>query len=157
MIDRETGIVTFRLTRSAVLSAGVLLACASAQAQDGVAAFYGGRTIPIIIGYPPGGSYDIYARLAAAHMGKYIPGRPTFIVQNKPGGIGVMRSFYETAPKDGSTVGIFPETIAIVQLTHPEIGKWRVQDLSYIGSFANVNAVFMVRKGAPATTVQELK
>jgi tripartite-type tricarboxylate transporter receptor subunit TctC len=157
MIDRETGIVTFRLPRSAVLSAGVLLACASAQAQDGVAAFYGGRTIPIVIGYPPGGSYDIYARLAAAHMGKYIPGRPTFIVQNKPGGIGVMRSFYETAPKDGSTVGIFPETIAIVQLTHPEIGRWHVQDLSYIGSFANVNAVFMVRKGAPATTVQELK
>jgi hypothetical protein len=103
------------------------------------------RTIPIIIGYPPGGSYDIYARLAAAHMGKYISGHPGLIVQNKPGGIGVMRSFYETAPKDGSTIGIFPETIAIVQLTHPEIGKWSVQNLSYIGSLANVNAVFMVR------------
>src|SRR4029077_10577609 len=62
-----------------------------------------------------------------------------------------------TAPKDGSTIGIFPETIAIVQLTRPEIGKWKAQELSYIGSFANVNAVFMVRKGAPATTVEELK
>jgi tripartite-type tricarboxylate transporter receptor subunit TctC len=133
------------------------LACASAHGQDGVAAFYGGRTIPIVIGYPPGGSYDIYSRLAAAHMGKYIPGHPSFIVQNKPGGIGVMRSFYETAPKDGSTIGIFPETIAIVQLTQPDIGKWNVRDLSYVGSFANVNAVFMVRKGAPATTVEELK
>jgi tripartite-type tricarboxylate transporter receptor subunit TctC len=157
MINRGTGNVTFRMLRTAVLSAGALLACASAQAQDSVAAFYGGRTIPIVIGYPPGGSYDLYARLAAAHMGKYIPGRPNFIVQNKPGGIGVMRSFYETALKDGSTIGIFPETIAIVQLTHPEIGKWNVQNLSYIGSLANVNAVFMVRKGAPATTVEELK
>ena len=157
MIDRVTAPATFRWPRSALLSAGVLLACAGAHAQDSVAAFYRGRTIPIIIGYPPGGSYDIYARLAAAHMGKYIPGHPNLIVQNKPGGIGVMRSFYETAPKDGSTIGIFPETIAIVQLTHPEIGKWRAQDLSYVGSFANVNAVFMVRKGAPATTVQELK
>jgi tripartite-type tricarboxylate transporter receptor subunit TctC len=147
----------WRLLSGAVLAAGALLACASARAQDGAAAFYGGRTVPIIIGYPPGGSYDIYARLAAAHMGKYIPGHPNLIVQNKPGGIGVMRSFYETAPKDGSTFGIFPETIAIVQLTHPEIGKWNVQNLSYLGSFANVNAVFMVRKGAPATTVQELK
>jgi tripartite-type tricarboxylate transporter receptor subunit TctC len=91
---RETASLTSRLLVGTVLSAAVLLACASAQAQDSVAAFYGGRTIPIIIGYPPGGSYDIYARLAAAHMGKYVPGRPSFIVQNKPGGIGVMRSFY---------------------------------------------------------------
>jgi hypothetical protein len=67
-------------------------------------------------------------------MDQYIPGRPNFIVQNKPGGIGVMRSFYETAPKDGSTIGIFPETIAIVQLTHPEIGEWNMRELSYIGS-----------------------
>ncbi len=157
MIDRKTGQWVLRLPSAAVLSAGVVLGCAYAQAQDGVAGFYGGRTLPIVIGYPPGGSYDIYARLAAAHLGKYIPGRPGVIVQNKPGGIGMMRSFYETAPKDGSTIGIFPETIAIVQLTHPEIGKWNARDLSYIGSFANVNAVFMVRKGAPATTVEELK
>ena len=140
-----------------MLSAGVILACGPAQAQDSVAAFYGGRTIPIIIGFPPGGSYDVYARLAAAHLGKYIPGHPTFIVQNKPGGFGVMMSFYQAAPKDGSAIGIFPETIAILQLTHPEIGKWNVRNLSYIGSLANVNAVFMVRKGAPATTVEALK
>jgi tripartite-type tricarboxylate transporter receptor subunit TctC len=156
-INREPGNWSLRLLRKAVLSVGALLACASAQAQDGVAAFYSGRTISITIAYPPGGSYDIYSRLTAAHMGKYLPGRPTFVVQNKPGGIGVLRSFYDTAPRDGSTIGIFPETIAIFQLTRPEIGKWKVQDLSYIGSFADVNAVFMVRKGAPATTVEELK
>jgi len=142
---------------SGALAAGLLLGLAGAQAQDAVAAFYRGRTISITIGYPPGGSYDSYSRLAAANMGKYIPGRPSFVVQNKPGGIGVMRSFYETAPRDGATIGIFPETIGIVQLTQPEIGKWNVRDLSYIGSFANVNAVFMVRKGAPATTIEELK
>jgi tripartite-type tricarboxylate transporter receptor subunit TctC len=157
MINREIRNWTFCLLSNAVLSAGALLACASAQAQDSVAAFYSGRTISINIGFPPGGSYDIYSRLAATHMGKYVPGSPKFIVQNKPGGIGVLRSFYEVSPKDGSTIGIFPETIAIVQLTQPEIGKRKVQELSYIGSFANVNAVFMVRKGAPATTVEELK
>ena len=157
MVHRLIGIRTFRLLRNAALAAGLCLAHGSVQAQDSVAAFYKGKTISINIGFPPGGSYDIYARLAAAHMSKHIPGEPKFIVQNKPGGIGVLRSFYDIAPRDGSTIGIFPETIAIVQLTHPEIGKWKVQDLSYIGSFANVNAVFMVRKGAPATTVEELK
>ena len=98
-----------------------------------------------------------YSRLAATYLGKYVPGDPRFIVQSKPGGIGVLRSFCDIAPRDGSTIGIFPETIAIVQLTQPDIGKWKVQELSYIGSFANVNAVFMVRKGAPASTVEELK
>src|SRR6266571_252299 len=157
MIRQATKRWASHLLRNAMLPALVLLACASAQAQDRVAAFYNGRTISITIAYPPGGSYDIYSRLAAAHMSKYIPGRPNFIVQNKPGGIGVLRSFSEAAPKDGSMIGIFPETIAIVQLTQPEIGKWKVQELNYIGSFANVNAVMMVRKGAPATTVEELK
>lgn len=156
-INRKTGDAALAWLRTAAVSAAALLACAVAQAQDRVGAFYRGRTVSIVIAYPPGGSYDIYARLAAAHLGKYIPGHPTLIVQNKPGGIGVMRSFYETAPKDGSTIGIFPETIGIDQLTHPEIAKWKVQDLSYIGSFANVNAVFMVRKGAPATTVEALR
>src|SRR5215510_11761032 len=107
MIRRETGRLTFRLLMKAALPVGALLTCVSAQAQDRVAAFYSGRTISITIAYPPGGSYDIYSRLAAAHMGKYIPGRPNFIVQNKPGGIGVLRSFYEAAPKDGSMIGIF--------------------------------------------------
>ena len=157
MIHHEIGNGVFRLLRTAALSAAALLACTCAQAQDSVAAFYRGRTISLTIAYPPGGSYDIYSRLAAAHMGKYIPGRPNFVVQNKPGGIGVMRSFYETAPKDGSTIGIFPETIAIIQLTQPDIGKWKVQDMSYIGSFANVNTALMLRKGAPATTVAELQ
>jgi len=146
----------FRKSGYALLAA-LALSCAAARAQDNVAAFYKGRTIQIVIAYPPGGSYDGYSRLASAHLGQYIPGHPSLIVQNKPGGIGVMRSFYETAPRDGTTIGIFPETIGIVQLTHPDIGKWNVRDLAYIGSFANVNAVFMVRKGAPATTIEELK
>lgn len=147
---------SFALPASAILVAA-LLACASAQAQDAVADFYRGKTISITIGFPPGGSYDVYSRLVATHMGKHIPGHPRFIVQNKPGNIAVVKSFYETAPTDGSTIGIFPETIAIVQLTQPQIGKWNVKELSYIGSFANVNAVFLVRKGAPAATLEEMK
>ena len=108
MLDAETKNWLFRLSRIALLAAGALLTCASAHAQDSVATFYRGRTITITIGFPPGGSYDVYSRLAATHMGKHIPGRPNFIVQNKPGGIGVLRSFYETAPKDGSAIGLFP-------------------------------------------------
>jgi tripartite-type tricarboxylate transporter receptor subunit TctC len=136
----------------------LLLACAPLRAQGTVESFYKGRTITITIGFPPAGSYDLYARLVAAHMGKYIAGHPNFIVQNRSsGGIAALRAFYENAPKDGATIGIFPETVAIVQLTHPDLGAWKVQELSYIGSLANVNAVFLLRKGAPAQTIDALK
>ena len=55
-------------------------------AQDeAVAAFYGGKTITILVGSDSGGGYDLNARLLARYMGKYIPGHPQFIVQNRPG------------------------------------------------------------------------
>ncbi|MDB5509348.1 MAG: hypothetical protein JWL93_1817 [Hyphomicrobiales bacterium] len=131
----------------------------SADAEAAVESFYKGKTLVILIGHPPGGSYDLYARLAAAHMPKYIPGKPNIIVQSKPGGSGVVgvAFFYTNAPKDGAMMGLFPETIAHTQLTDPAIGKWNVQDFAYIGSFANVNAVFMMRKGSPAQTLEDLR
>jgi tripartite-type tricarboxylate transporter receptor subunit TctC len=133
------------------------LAGAPARAQS-VEAFYKGRTVDILIGFPPGGSYDNFARLTAAHMGKYIPGNPSFVIKNRPtAGPGVVRSIVETAPRDGSLISILPETIAIIQLTQPNIGKWDVREFRYIGSFSNINAAFMLRKGAPAQTIEELR
>src|SRR4051794_9407064 len=134
------------------------LGSAPLMAQSGVAAFYKGRMIEILIGFPPGGSYDHFARLTAAHMGKYIPGNPSFVIKNRPAaGPGVVRSLVETAPRDGSLISILPETVAIIQLTQPSVGKWDVRDFRYIGSFSNVNAAFMLRRGAPAQTIEELK
>ena len=148
--------------RSATAGLGSMLLCAvlaaPVKAQNAVEAFYKGRQISILISFPPGGSYDTYARLTAQFMGKHIPGNPSFIVQNRPaGGPGALRQFVEQAARDGSIIGIYPETIAIIQLTQPDIGKWDVREMRYIGSFTNVNAVFMLRKGAPAQTLEELK
>ena len=51
-------------------------------AQD---SFYQGKTVRIIVGASAGGGYDTYSRTIARHMGKYIPGNPTFVVENMPG------------------------------------------------------------------------
>jgi tripartite-type tricarboxylate transporter receptor subunit TctC len=129
---------------------------ASAQSPE---QFYKGKTIRIMLGHPPGGSYDLYARLAADFMGKDIPGNPTIIVEHRPGGGGVVATqfFYHQAPKDGTVMGLFPETIAHTQILEPDVGKWKVQEMSYIGSFAPVNPAFVVRKGAPATTPEDMR
>jgi tripartite-type tricarboxylate transporter receptor subunit TctC len=52
---------------------------------DAQAPFYQGKTIRIIVGTPPGNLYDLWARLIVDHLGKHIPGNPSFVVQNMPG------------------------------------------------------------------------
>ena len=153
--------------RSASISVtALLLICACLQfasiahsEPNAVAEFYKGKTITILIGFPTGSSYDIYARLAASNLGRFIPGQPSIMVQSRPGGsgVGAVVYFSANAPKDGTMLGIFPETIAISELTEPRLGKWDVRNFTYIGSFANSNGVFLVRKGAPAATVEQMR
>ncbi len=116
--------------------------------------FYKGKTITIVLGHPPGGSYDLYARLAADHMRRFIPGNPNIIVQHRPGGGGVaaVRWFYVQAARDGTAMGLFTETIGHTQLLTPEQGQWKVEEMTYVGTFTPSNAAFVIRKGAPAIT-----
>jgi tripartite-type tricarboxylate transporter receptor subunit TctC len=141
----------------AAFSVTALLGVAPARA-DAIADFFKGQELTILIGHPPGGSYDLYAQLAAAHIGKYIPGNPTVIVQSMPGGAGSRAGafFSVKAPKDGSMMALFPETIAYVQLMDPAQGRWDVKKMRYVGSMAPVNTAFMIRKGSPAKTAEEL-
>ncbi|MDB5651977.1 MAG: hypothetical protein JWL62_3497, partial [Hyphomicrobiales bacterium] len=75
-----------RLRIRYILGAFLAVSCTSGAAMaDDVAGFYTGRTMEMVVGYPPGGSNDLYARLVAAHLGKHIPGHPRIIVQNMPG------------------------------------------------------------------------
>jgi tripartite-type tricarboxylate transporter receptor subunit TctC len=142
---------------SAAACAADCLAVQPAAAQT-VEAFYKSHELTILIGHPPGGSYDLYAQLAAAHIAKYIPGKPTVIVQSMPGGAGSKATsyFYARAPKDGSMISLFPETIAYVQLMDPAQGRWDVTKMNYIGSFAPVNTAFMIHKGSKLTSPQDL-
>ncbi len=141
-----------------VIGVTLLAASTAAGAADPVEDFYKGRDVTILIGHPPGGSYDLYAQLAASHIAKYIPGHPNVIVQQMPGGGGSKAAahFYNRAAHDGSIIALFPETIAYVQLMDPVQGKWDVTKMRYIGSLAPVNTVFMVRKGGPVKSEQDI-
>src|SRR5712692_6936197 len=66
-------------------SAPAPAAAEAAPSDEGVASFYRGKTIRIVVGFPPGGGYDTYARAIARHLGQYLPGNPTVIVDNMPG------------------------------------------------------------------------
>jgi tripartite-type tricarboxylate transporter receptor subunit TctC len=134
------------------------LAWAMPAAADPLEDFYKGRELTILIGHPPGGSYDLYAQLAASHLSRFIPGHPIVIVQSMPGSAGAKAtaSFYNRAPHDGSMIALFPETIAYIQLMDPAQGKWDVTKMNYIGSFAPVNVAFLVHKGSRIREAHDL-
>jgi len=72
--------------------------------------FYKGKSVRIVVGFSPGGTFDLWARAVAHHMGKYTPGNPSFIVQNMPGGGSMIAAnyVYAVAKPDGLTLGLSP-------------------------------------------------
>src|SRR5512132_2131554 len=102
MKTRAFGFLCRRAGGAAGLLAAALLACAAYPAGAATPAeFYKGRTMFVIVGYTPGGGYDLYARVLAQHLGKHIPGNPTVIPQNMPGAgsLKAANYLYSVAPK----------------------------------------------------------
>ncbi len=143
--------------RSLLLAACALASVpALAQTPD---EFFKGKTVKVMVGHPPGGSYDFYARLAADMLRVYLPQAGAVIVENKPGGGGLLATayLYAQAPRDGTVMGVLPETIANTQVLEPDVGKWKVEDMRYIGSFSPVNTAFVRRKDSPSKAPEDMK
>ena len=154
------------IRRLLAAAGGLLAASAPALAQEKAGArfadaeaFYTGKTVRVLVGHPPGGSYDFYARLAADMLKAHLPQAAAVIVENKPGGGGLVATsfFYSQSPRDGTVLGVLPETIGNSQIMDPGVAKWKVEDMRYIGSFAPVNTAFMRRRDSPAKTPAEMK
>ena len=110
------------------------LASSAAVAQSGDK-FYEGKTIRIIVALGTGGDYDNYARIAARHLGKYIPGSPTIVVQNMPGAGGLLAANHlaNVAPKDGTVIGALHANTTLAQVTGAPNVEYDVRKLNWIG------------------------
>jgi tripartite-type tricarboxylate transporter receptor subunit TctC len=101
---------------TALVAALALLASFTAGAiADPIADFYRGKTIRMLIGYGPGGGYDLYARLVAEFLPRHLPGNPTIVPENMPGAGSFVAAKYmaEVAPKDGTVLGSLAQTLAL--------------------------------------------
>jgi tripartite-type tricarboxylate transporter receptor subunit TctC len=76
--------VAARMFALPLFAATLALSGGSAAAQS-VADFYHGKTVNFIVGFGPGGGYDLYPRVLARHLGRHIPGNPAVVVQNMDG------------------------------------------------------------------------
>src|SRR5215475_4953501 len=123
--------------RAAALSLALLLLPASAQAQS-VEGFYRGETLSMVIGYPTGGANDIYARAVARHIGRHIPGNPTVVPRNMPGGGSLVAAnhVFNVAPKDGTTLSLIAPTIPLEERLGVPNVKLRSAEFNWIGRVA---------------------
>ncbi|MGZ3309961.1 MAG: Bug family tripartite tricarboxylate transporter substrate binding protein [Xanthobacteraceae bacterium] len=147
---------------TAAMAIAAVFAVAPAHA-DAVADFYRGKQIDLIIGYGPSGGYDVYARLLARHFGKFIPGNPSVVAQNMPGG-GSLRAvnyLYNLAPRDGTVIGTFSRNMPLIGLLggNPNV-QFKPRKLTWIGSsssFVNDAYILIVRKDAPVKSIEEAR
>ena len=148
-----TMITAIRTVRTLI---ALLLLGASLQAA---AQSFAGKTVTIIVGYKPGGGYDATARLLARHLPKHLPGKPTVIVQNMPGGNSIIAAnhMYNAAKPDGLTIGTFNRNLPIAQLTGVQGVKFDVRKFAWIGSAANETTILAIRADLPYKTFDELR
>src|SRR5690349_11358260 len=94
-------------------------------------------TMRMIVGYGAGGGFDASARIVSRHIGKYLPGHPTVIVQNMPGAGGLKLASYlaEVARTDPSVVGIFSQQLVLSQLLGASPLDFR--SFKWVGSLTN--------------------
>jgi tripartite-type tricarboxylate transporter receptor subunit TctC len=97
----------------------LLIAPLASRAQD-IASFYSGKTITIIVGLPPGGAADAYARLVQRHLSAHLPGAPSIVVQNVPGA-GTLKSvlYMESLPADGAAIVTFSSGLLTEAINSP--------------------------------------
>ena len=141
--------------RKLLLAAFLALLPSHAMAVDG---FYKGKTITFIIGSAPGGGYDTYSRLLANHLGDHLEGRPRMIPQNMPGGgsIRAANYLYNSAPKDGTAIGMLDEALYLNQiLGMPEL-KADAARFNYIGRMLANSAVLFARSGARVQKIRDV-
>jgi tripartite-type tricarboxylate transporter receptor subunit TctC len=146
----------------AALCAFLLAIAAAAPAAAQVEEFYKGKTVSFIVGYPPGGGYDVYARLLARFMSDHMPGRPTIVVQNMPGAASLTATnhLYNVAARDGTVIGAFDRYMPLMALLGAPNVKFEPEKFVWLGSLSNTQDdafVLWARKDATVKKVEDLR
>lgn len=117
---------------AATLAATSLVAIAPARSED----FYAGKTIRVAVGFSAGGGYDTYARIVARHMGKHIPGNPTFVVDNMDGAGSLIAAnyTYSKAERDGTFIGVWNSAFVLYQALGDKAVRLDAKKLNWIGA-----------------------
>ena len=155
------GMTTRRVNGTKFLSAlhlatlVLLFDAASILAQGN---FYQGKTVTVVVGSAPGGLYDLWGRLLARTMGKYIPGNPNMLVQNMPGAGSIVAAnyLYGVAKPDGLTIGMFQTHLYLMQMVGQSEVKFDVRKLNWLGSQEKGQMMLYIRADSPYKSIDDI-
>jgi tripartite-type tricarboxylate transporter receptor subunit TctC len=149
---RVRGLHCVAVVVGALTSAGVVRA-------DDVASFYAGKSIEVVIGYPPAGSNDIYGRIVARHLGKFVPGAPSILVRNMPGAGSLVAAnhIYNRAPRDGTVLGVVSAGIPLqARLGQPQ-ARFEPGKFIWIGRIQSSSSVTMVWRSSKIMSLDDAR
>jgi tripartite-type tricarboxylate transporter receptor subunit TctC len=141
-----------------VLIASMLFCCAglslAASPDDG---YYKGKTIRLIVAFSAGGGYDTYSRTIARHLGKYIPGNPTVVVDNMTGAGGFIHANYmfKQAKPDGLTIGNNSGGLFLQQVMGAKGIEFDGNKFEYIGAPAVDHLTCAISKASGVTSLDK--
>ena len=148
-----------RAVSRALVLAMAAFGFATAAAADAISDFYSGRTVNIVIGSEPGGTYDLYGRTLARHMGKHLPGKPSFVPQNLAGAGSYLaaRRVVSVAAQDGLTIGGLGAALPYQQIYDPNSPPLDIAKINWVGSTSAYHMFMLVRGDSPVRSVADLR
>ena len=146
-----------KIAASIAMAATMLGLCTTARA-DSVSDFYKGKSVDLYVGYSVGGGYDVYGRLLARYLGKYIPGNPTVVPRNMEGAgsIRLTNWLYNIAPKDGTAIATVARGAAFDPLFGMPGGQFDAVKFNWIGSANNEVSICMAWNTAGVKSFDDL-
>ena len=119
--------------------------------------FYKGKTVRVIVGGTAGGGFDVYTRAMTRHMGKHIPGHPTFVVENMTGAATRIAAKYihSAAKPDGLILGIFNGYLILSQVLDPKGFDFNIRQFEWLGVPIQDNVACVLRKEAGITSIDQ--
>jgi tripartite-type tricarboxylate transporter receptor subunit TctC len=149
-----------RVWRAFIATTGIAMSClaASAALAQSTDSFYKGKSVDFIVGYAAGDTYDIYSRLAARHMPKYLPGNPTLIVRNMQGvaSLKAANYMYAQAAQDGSSIGMVGQGVGLDQVVGNTAVQFDARKFNWIGRMVPVIQFIVAWHTVPAKTLEDV-
>ena len=132
-------------------------AVAAAARADDTAAFYSGKDVKLVVSSSPGGGYDTYARLISRHIGPFIPGKPSIVVQNMPGAGGIKAGnfLYNVAARDGTVIGGLQNGVAFEPLFRRKEARFDPLKFNWLGSPNSEVGLLLVWDSVPVKTLAD--
>ena len=151
--------VTGKVARLSACIGAALCGLASGVMAEDVQAFYQGKTMTMLVGAEAGGGYDIYGRLLARHMGRHMPGNPSFLTQNMPGAgsIKAANYVYNVAKQDGTVITALNRTAPFAQILGQSGPQFDANGFQWLGSLNNESGVLRVWHTTPVATFQDAR